>query len=325
MNNKLKIGIIGLGRIGQVHLAALKTLKDVDVVAISDISPDLIKKTVEEYQIPNFYTDYRLLLHQKDIDAVWICSPTTYHFTQVKEALDNNKFVFCEKPLDAELSKIETLINSYSDLSLRLMVGFNRRFDPDFATVKKRLQEIGKPVIIKITSRDPFPPSAEYSRQSGGIYNDMSIHDLDMARFISGSEVEEVIAIGSKNYTEDIDTTLITLKFKNGIICNIDNSRKASYGYDQRLEVLGHDGMISAENKKITNVQFYSDSNIQSSVLEPFFLERYKQSYIEEAKEFITAIKEKKEFPSTANDALQASILANACGQSLEKKQMIFL
>lgn len=322
---KLKAGIIGLGRIGQVHLAALKALTNIEIIAVSDPVVEHGKKIAKEHHIPNFYSDYRKVLQQKEIDAVWICSPTTYHFTQVKEALENNKYVFCEKPLDADLVKIQSLIDAYPNINNRLMVGFNRRFDPDFASVKKSMKDIGKPVIIKITSRDPFPPSAEYTRQSGGIYNDMSIHDLDMARFISGSEVEQIIAIGSKNYTEDTDTTLITLKFKNGIICNIDNSRKASYGYDQRLEILGDDGMICAENKKINNIRLYSGSNIQSSVLEPFFLERYKDSYIEEAKAFLSCIQEKKDFPSTANDALKASILANACEQSLEKKQLIFL
>ena len=325
MDTQLKIGIIGLGRIGQVHLAALKTIKNVEVVALSDISLDHVKKTAEEYQIPHFYTDYHNILRRLDIDAVWICSPTSHHFTQVMEALGNNKYVFCEKPLDADKDKIQTIIDSYPDINHRLMVGFNRRFDPDFANAKVTLKKIGKTVIIKITSRDPFPPSAEYSRQSGGIYNDMSIHDLDMARFISESEAEQIIAIGSRNFTEDTDTTLITIKFKNGVICNIDNSRKASYGYDQRLEILGDQGMISVENKKISHTRFYFENAIESSVLEPFFLERYKDSYIEEAKAFITSIKEKKEFPSTAEDALKASLLADACAQSLEQQKLIFL
>lgn len=325
MDDKLKIGVIGLGRIGQVHLAALKTLKDVEVAAVSDLSQELTKRTAEEYQIPHFYTDYRDILHDQDIDAVWICSPTSYHLTQVTEALESNKYVFCEKPLDTDRYKIQSVINSYSDLNHRLMIGFNRRFDPDFAQAKANIKKIGKPVIIKITSRDPFPPSAEYTKLSGGIYSDMSIHDLDMACFISDSEAEQVIAIGSRNYTEDIDTTLITIRFKNGVICNIDNSRKASYGYDQRLEILGDKGMIAVKNKKISNICFYSENAIENSVLEPFFLERYKDSYIEEAKEFITSIKEKKEFPSTAEDALKASMLANACEQSLEQQKLIFL
>ncbi|WP_164465165.1 inositol 2-dehydrogenase [Chryseobacterium lactis] len=325
MDTILKIAVIGLGRIGQIHLAALKTFKNIKITAVSDISPELAKWTAAEYQIPHFYTNYQDIFQQKDIDAVWICSPTSYHLAQVKEALDSNKYIFCEKPLDKDSNNIQSLIDIYPDLNHRLMVGFNRRFDPDFAAVKASLKKIGKPTIIKITSRDPFPPTAEYTRASGGIYNDMSIHDLDMARFISESEAEQVIAVGSKNYTDDTDTTLITIKFKNGIICNIDNSRKASYGYDQRLEILGDKGMISVENKKINHLTFYSENSLESSVLEPFFLERYKDSYIEEIKAFITSIQEKKEFPSTGEDALKASILADACEKSLEQKKIIFL
>ncbi|PWN65105.1 inositol 2-dehydrogenase [Chryseobacterium phosphatilyticum] len=325
METILNIGVIGLGRIGQIHLSALKALKNINITAVSDTSPELARKTAEKNRIPKFYTDYHNVLHQQDIDAVWICSPTSYHMAQVREALENNKYVFCEKPLDKDRTKIQSLINSYPDLSRRLMIGFNRRFDPDFAAAKASIKKIGKPTIIKITSRDPFPPSTEYSRLSGGIYNDMSIHDLDMACFISESDAEQVIAIGSKNYTKDTDTTLITIKFKNGIICNIDNSRKASYGYDQRLEILGDKGMISVENKRVNHLCYYSENSMESSVFEPFFLERYKESYIEEAKAFITSIKEKKEFPSTAEDALKASVLANACEQSLEKQKLIFL
>ena len=326
----MNVGIIGLGRIGKVHIEALKSLKNTTIKSISDIDETACKVVAAKYNIPDYSTDFKELINNGNIDAIWVCSPSNLHYRHVYEALKNNKYVFCEKPLETEIDKIKSLITDFPDIHKRLMVGFNRRFDADFAFAKQNIGVVGKPTIIKITSRDPSPPPTEYIRTSGGIYKDMTIHDFDMARFITDSEVSEVFAMGNINYIAgiegvDVDTSLVTLKFKNGAICTIDNSRLSAYGYDQRLEILGDKGMLQVHNKKVHQCSFHTKEHIREGVLENFFLDRYKEAYKKEAVVFYECISEKKEFPVTAFDALKALELAEACKKSLEEKSLVIL
>ena len=324
----MNIGIIGLGRIGEVHLKAIQQTEGVQVVAVSDIDKDYGQQVATNNNISYFFTDFQELIDHKEVEAVWVCSPSSLHYLHVTEALKNNKYVFCEKPLEIDLEKIHAIINNFPNIDKRLMVGFNRRFDPDFEHAKQNISIIGKPTIIKITSRDPAPPPLEYIKISGGIFMDMTIHDLDMARFMANSEVTEVYAIGNVNYMPemkgiDIDTALITMKFKNGIICNIDNSRVSAYGYDQRLEIHGSEGMIQVGNKKMNQCMVYGNQAIESSVLENFFLDRYQDAYKKEVAVFKDCVINKKKFPSTAFDALKALELAEACGRSIKENKVI--
>lgn len=326
----MNVGIIGLGRIGKVHIAAIQKVKGLTIVSISDIDEERCREIASEYDIPNYTKSFSDIVTDKNIDALWICSPSKLHYQQVSEALQNNKYVFCEKPLETDVSKIKKLINDFPDLNNRLMVGFNRRFDSEFMNAKENLSKIGKTTIVKITSRDPVAPPLDYVKVSGGIFKDMMIHDFDMARFIVGDEVAEVYATGSVNYVEnmegiDVDTALVTLKFKNGVICNIDNSRQSVHGYDQRLEVLGTDGLILVDNKKVNQNNIYTKLGKQSSVYQYFFLERYADAYVSEAQVFIACITDNKEFSATAYDALKALELSEACNSSLLEKRVISL
>jgi myo-inositol 2-dehydrogenase/D-chiro-inositol 1-dehydrogenase len=326
----MKIGIIGLGRIGKVHLEAIQKIAGLKVVAVSDIDEKYCNQIAEENQIPYSCVNYKKLIANKEVEAVWICSPSKLHHEQVSEALTHNKYVFCEKPLEVEIDKIKSLIKNFSDIDKRLMVGFNKRFDSEFIEAKNNIDKIGKPTIVKITSRDPAPPPLAYLKISGGIFKDMAIHDFDMARFMIEDEVVEVFATGNVNFIDgidafDVDTSMVTLKFKNGVICTIDNSRQSAYGYDQRLEILGTSGMLQVNNKEVNRNTYYTEQGKQSSVFENFFLERYADAYEKEARIFLKCIVEKREFPATAYDALKALELAEACNKSLLEKRVIIM
>ena len=210
------------------------------------------------------------------------------------------------------------------------MVGFNRRFDPNFSFVKNNIKKIGKPTILKITSRDPQPPPIDYIKSSGGIFMDMTIHDFDMAYFMIGAKPFSVYATGSVNYNPefkgiDIDTALITIKFENGVVCNIDNSRKCAYGYDQRLEFLGDQGMLSVENEKVHHGSIFNSSGLQSALCKDFFIDRYIKAYSIENQTFIQCAKNNVEFPVTAEDALIALKLAQAAKLSLDQNKVVNL
>lgn len=324
----MNIGIIGLGRIGKVHLKAIQKIDGLKVLAVSDIDEKHCHQIAKENDIAYTYIDYNELIANKNIDAVWICSPSKLHYEQVSAALDNNKYVFCEKPLETEVDKIRLLLNRFPSIDKRLMVGFNKRFDSEFLEAKKNILKIGKVTIVKITSRDPAPAPLSYLKTSGGIFKDMSIHDLDMANFLVEDDVQEVYATGNINYTKidegtDVDTTMITLKFKNGVICTIDNARQSPYGYDQRLEILGTLGMLQINNKEVNRNSLYTAQGKQTSVYQNFFLERYADAYKREAQVFLDCVVAQREFPATAYDALKSLELAEACKKSLFEKRIV--
>jgi myo-inositol 2-dehydrogenase / D-chiro-inositol 1-dehydrogenase len=299
--NDLRFGVIGAGRIGKIHAeniasripgAALAAIADVDLKAAQDLAARL--------QVPAAEEDYHSLLSDPAIDAVAICASTDTHAKIVVEAAEAGKNIFCEKPIDLALEKIDGALEAVDKAGVKLQIGFNRRFDPNFRKIRNMVAEgkIGTPHIIRITSRDPAPPPLSYVKVSGGIFLDMTIHDFDMARYLSGSEVEEVFtaagvmvdpAIGEAG---DVDTAIITLRFANGAIGTIDNSRRAIYGYDQRVEVFGSNGMIQAHNNTPDQDVYFNAEGVHSAKPLYFFLERYMESFVTEMQEFVQSIRE---------------------------------
>ena len=330
---KLKVGIIGAGRIGQVHAKSITYhIPQAEIVAISDIYVDGAKKVAEELGIPNYYQDYHEILNNPEIEAVLICSSTDTHADIACEAAQAGKHIFCEKPVDLTVAKIKKVIDEVNKAGVKLQIGFNRRYDHNFAHIKELANDgkLGDLQIIKITSRDPEPPAPEYVAVSGGIFLDMTVHDFDMARFIGG-EVDEVYAnatvmvdpaIGAAG---DVDTALVALKFKSGAIGVIDNCRKACYGYDQRLEVFGSGGQASAANDTPTNVSYINENGNTTDKPLYFFLERYMQSFTDEMTEFIDAVVNDKATQTFVNDGLEALRLGLAAKKSVAEHRPVKL
>lgn len=330
---KLNVGIIGAGRIGQVHAKSITYhIPQAKIVAISDIYYEGAKKVAESLGIPNAYEDYHEILNNPEIDAVLICSSTDTHADIAVEAAEAGKHIFCEKPVDLTVAKIKKVIAAVEKAGVKLQIGFNRRYDHNFAEIKRLANDgkLGKLQTIKITSRDPEPPSIDYVKVSGGIFLDMTVHDFDMARFIGG-EVEEVYANAAVTVDEaigeagDVDTALIALKFKNGAIGVIDNCRKACYGYDQRLEVFGTGGQASAANDTPTNVSYINEKGNMTDKPLYFFLERYMQSFTDEMTEFINAVQNDEQTKTTVNDGLEALRLGLAAKLSVKEHRPVKL
>ncbi|MBN1413528.1 MAG: inositol 2-dehydrogenase [Bacteroidales bacterium] len=322
---KIKIGVIGAGRIGKVHVATLmQSVPEADVIALSDINIISARELAQKFGIKTVTTDYQEIIQHPDVEAVVICSPTDTHTQYIIEAARAGKHIFCEKPVDLSLDLIKKAINAVFKAGVKFMVGFNRRFDPNFLKIKTMVEEgkIGKPHVLKITSRDPAPPPAEYSAVSGGMFLDMTIHDFDMARYIVGSEVVEVFTkaavlvdpeIGKAG---DVDTAIITLTFANGAIGVIDNSRKAVYGYDQRLEIFGSEGMINADNNYPETHRYYSKKGVTKSLPLNFFMERYTQSYVNEMITFCNLLRDKIQSVVSCDDGLKSVAIALAAKKS---------
>ncbi len=323
--NKKKIAVAGLGRIGKIHLENLcRNFQEIEVVAVMDVSKES-KTIVDKYNIPHFVENFDELINIEGIDAVVICSPTDTHADYVVKAAKAGKQIFCEKPLDLSLSRIKEVLKIVEECGVTLMLGFNRRFDHEFKKIRQLVanDEIGDLQIVKITSRDPGPPPISYIKVSGGMFLDMTIHDFDMARYISGKEVVEVYAKGGVmvdpeiGNAGDIDTAIITLTFEDNTFAVIDNSRKAVYGYDQRLEVFGSKGMGIAENNFPNSHKLYSASGVSGELPLHFFLERYDASYKQEISEFIQAIVNGNSVPVDGFDGLQAMKIALAAKKSV--------
>jgi myo-inositol 2-dehydrogenase / D-chiro-inositol 1-dehydrogenase len=324
---KVNIGIIGAGRIGKLHAENLVRNPLIEMKAISDIYSDQVKSWAARMGIQKVTNDYRQILNNPEIHAVFICSPTDTHVSIIMDAAKAGKHIFCEKPISFDLEETQKALEIAQDCGIKFQTGFNRRFDPNFRQIREVVAagKIGTPQIIKITSRDPEIPPQDYIKHSGGMFIDMSIHDFDMARFLSGSDVEEVYVQGAvlvdpvfSDY-EDIDTAVITLKFKNGVIGVIDNSRRAVYGYDQRAEVFGSKGCVSIKNDLPSTAEVSTIEGVVSEKPKYFFLERYQEAYIKETNEFIDSLLYDKEVPVDGNDGLQAELIAHAAKKSLRE------
>ncbi|QZY57507.1 inositol 2-dehydrogenase [Crassaminicella profunda] len=330
----MKVGIIGAGRIGKVHSQSIMNhIPEVEVKAISDVYVQAAKEWAEKVGIPIATKDYKEILNDPEIDAVLICSSTDTHAQISIEAARAGKHIFCEKPVDLSVEKVEAVLEEVKKAGVKFQVGFNRRFDHNFSKVKELINagKVGDLHIVKITSRDPQPPAPEYVKVSGGIFLDMAIHDFDMARFLVGSEVEEVYvsaavrvdpAIGEVG---DVDTAVIHLKFADGTICVIDNSRKAVYGYDQRVEVFGSKGKVEIANDTPSTAILSTEEGVFSDKPKYFFLERYMDSFVNEMKQFMDAVLNEREVPVTGIDGLKPVLIGLAVKKSLQEGKPVKL
>lgn len=331
---KYKVGIIGAGRIGKVHGSSITyNIPNADIKSVSDIHLDGVQEWADTLGVEQVFSDYNDILNDPDIDAVLVCSSTDTHAEISIAAAKAGKHIFCEKPIDYDLDRIDNVLKAVEEAGVKFQVGFNRRFDHNFARINQVTKDgtIGEPHIIKITSRDPEPPPVAYVKVSGGMFLDMTIHDFDMARFQAGSEVTEVFAVGGSlvdpeiGKAGDVDTAIITLKFENGAMAVIDNSRKAVYGYDQRVEVFGSKGSIEAFNDTSTNTVLRTAESVTQDKPLYFFLERYMESFNEEMKQFFEAITNDTETPVKGIDGLNSVIIGLAAKKSLEENRPVKL
>lgn len=329
----IKVGIIGAGRIGHVHGESIsKFVKNATVKTIAD--PFMNEKTEEwakSIGIEKTTKDYHEILNDPEIEAVLICASTDQHSPLSIEALKAGKHVFCEKPIDHDVEKIKEVLKVVEETGKKYQVGFNRRFDHNFQAVHDAVAagKIGKQQIIKITSRDPEPPSIDYVKISGGIFLDMTIHDFDMVRYLSGAEVEEVYAYGSVTVDPaigeagDVDTAVITLTLDNGATAVIDNCRAACYGYDQRAEVFGTEGAVAISNDSVSNAVISGKDGVTAEKPMFFFLERYMMAYANEVDQFVEAIVNDTETPVNANDGLQPVLIGLAATKSVAEHRPV--
>ncbi|MBT5506165.1 MAG: inositol 2-dehydrogenase [Flammeovirgaceae bacterium] len=330
---QIKIGIIGIGRMGQIHLDNLiQKFSEVEVVAISDINVE-VRQWAAKYNISKFYSDYQDLISNQQVNTVVICSPTNQHAENIIAAAQAGKNIFCEKPMDLSMQTAMRVLQIVEKTGVKFMLGFNRRFDPNFMKIKSLIDEgkVGEPQIVKITSRDPAPPPIDYIKSSGGMFLDMTIHDFDMARFMVNSEVKSIFAVGRNlidpeiGIAGDIDTAVVTITFESGAIATIDNSRQAVYGYDQRVEVFGSEGMAGTENNKSDNHYYYNKKGQSESLPLYFFMDRYILSYFNEIKAFIDCIVHDEVPKVGGQDGLISLAMGWAANTSMQENRVVML
>ncbi len=321
----LKMGVIGAGRIGKVHAETLvQRVPNVSVAAVADVVPAAAQDLAERLHIPVATADYKAILADKSIDAIAICSATDTHSQIITEAAEAGKHIFCEKPVDLDLKRIDAALAAVEKAGVKLQIGFNRRFDANYARVRQAIAtgEIGELHMVHIISRDPAPPPISYIKVSGGIFMDMSIHDFDMARFLTGSEAVEVYTIAGVKVDPaigeagDVDTAFVVMKFANGATVTIDNSRKAVYGYDQRVEAFGSGGSIATDNIYPNAAIISTGEHIRRDLPLNFFMERYTQSYASEMQAFVDAIINNKPVPVTGADGRAPVVMGIAAKKS---------
>ena len=333
-SSKIGVGVIGAGRIGRLHIEHLaQSIPEVELIAICSLDAVGIESLTKQFNIPKTTIDYTALLADPRIDAVLVASSTDTHVEISQAAAKAGKHVFCEKPISLDLEQIDETLTIVEKAGVKFQVGFNRRFDASFARIREAVAsgEIGEPHIMRITSRDPSPPPIEYVKVSGGIFLDMTIHDFDMARYLIGDEVVEVYATGGVRVDPkigeagDIDTTVITLRFQNGVIATIDNSREAVYGYDQRVEVFGSKGMVTAANPPTNTVTFSGSEGSHAASPPYFFVERYKAAFLSELQAFFTCIQEDTPPPVTGEDGKAPVVMGLAALKSLRENRPVLL
>ncbi len=325
----VRFAVLGAGRIGRVHANAIATVPGATLVAIADpmaAAAAAIRaahgcdiRSIAEIEVA------------RDVDAVVICTPTDTHADLIERFVHAGKAVFCEKPVDLSLSRVADCIRTVAAAKGTLMVGFNRRFDPDFMAVKAAIDagRVGKVEMVTITSRDPGPPPYDYIPRSGGIFRDMTIHDFDMARWLLGEEVETVQAAASVLVDKtigdlgDYDSANVILRCASGRMAVITNSRRAAYGYDQRIEVLGSDGMVAAKNTAEANIEVADKAGFHTPPLLNFFMSRYTAAYANEIAAFVAAVRDGAATPTTGHDGLMALALAEAALLSVKEGRSV--
>jgi len=330
---KVRVGLVGVGRIGRLHVETLRQrVPQAELVVLTDRHLEEARAVAAEFEVPRVADSFEAMLSDSSLEAVVICSSTDTHALFISAAARAGKHIFCEKPIDPDLARIDAVLEDVRAAGVKLMIGFNRRFDANPQRIKRALEtgEVGTPHILSIISRDPAPPPLEYIRVSGGMFLDMTIHDFDMARFLMG-EVEEVFThaavlvdplIGEAG---DVDTAIINLKFKSGALGVIDNSRQAVYGYDQRIEVLGSLGSLRSENLFPDTVRVSTAQAVKRGRPYLFFMDRYLKSYQAELTAFIDAVAYDQPVPVTGEDGRAPVVLARAALQSLAEGRAIRL
>ena len=327
----LRIGLLGCGRIGQVHAKSIAHIDGAKVSAVADAFADPAQALAA--QTGAKVLDPLELIESASVDAVVIGTPTDTHFDLIHAAAAAGKAIFCEKPVDMSDDRIRICMEAVKQSHVPFLTAFNRRFDPNFANVQSRIAngEIGAVEIVTIQSRDPSPPPVSYIKSSGGLFRDMMIHDLDMARFLLGEEPVSVYAVGAAlvdpaiGAAGDVDTAAVTLTTASGKICQISNSRRASYGYDQRIEVHGAGGMLRAENMLENTVEVATAEGFRAAPAQHFFLERYSEAYRREMAHFVAAVRDGTAISPTIEDGLKAQVLADAAAESLAKGAPVLL
>ncbi len=330
----LNIGLIGVGRIGKVHAEHLAyRIPRARLAAVSDVNLEAAAALGAKLGVGRVEADHRALLADPALDAVVICSPTDLHAHMVEESAAAGKRIFCEKPVARTLGEIDRALDAVARAGVKLQIGFNRRFDANFARVRRAISsgEIGEPHLLHIVSRDPGPPPIEYVRVSGGMFLDMTIHDFDMARFLIGEEVEEVFAAGAVRVDPaigeagDLDTALVTLKFAGGALGVIDNSRRAVYGYDQRVEVLGSAGGAAVANNHPNTAVISDAASVHRDLPLNFFMDRYLDSFLTEMAAFVDAVLDGAPIPVTGEDGRAAVALGIAARRSHDENRPVRL
>ncbi len=327
----MRFGLLGAGRIGRIHGGNVAAHPKASLVAVADADAKAAADLAGAHGARVAAIDD--ILADRAIDAVLICTPTDMHADLIEKAAQAGKAVFCEKPVDLDSGRIRRCLALVAKAGTALMIGFNRRFDPNFAEVKRRIEAgaIGEVELVTILSRDPAPPPASYVARSGGLFRDMMIHDLDMARFLLGEEPVEVHAVGASLVDKaigeagDVDTAAVLLKTASGKIAQISNSRRATYGYDQRIEVHGSKGMARAQNVPVTTVEVATAAGVLADPVQNFFLERYAEAYRRELAAFVDAVAGGVAPAPSGEDGLKAQILADAATQAHRTGQAVRL
>jgi myo-inositol 2-dehydrogenase/D-chiro-inositol 1-dehydrogenase len=325
----VRFGLLGAGRIGKVHAKAITADANARLVAVADAMAPAAEAVAKQYGCE--VRSIEAIEAAKDIDAVVICTPTNTHADLIERFARAGKAIFCEKPVDLSLSRVRDCLKVVEKEKAKLMVGFNRRFDPHFRAVRAAIDDgrIGKVEMVTITSRDPGAPPIDYIKVSGGIFRDMTIHDFDMARFLLGEEVETVMATAAVlvdpaiGKAGDYDSVSVILTTKSGKQAVISNSRRATYGYDQRIEVHGSEGMVAAENQRPVFIEVANGKGYTRPPLHDFFMTRYTEAYAAEIAAFIAAITEGAKISPSGQDGLAALALADAAVKSVKEGRAV--
>jgi myo-inositol 2-dehydrogenase / D-chiro-inositol 1-dehydrogenase len=327
----LRIGVVGVGRIGRMHAELLaRRVPGAAVGAVFDSEPESARDVGGELGVP-VAGSISEVLASDDVDAVAVCTSTPTHAELIVAAAEAGKAIFCEKPISLDLAEVDRALAAVAEAGVPFQIGFNRRFDPAHQAVHDAVASgaIGRPHVVRISSRDPAPPPIAYVKVSGGIFLDMTIHDFDMARYVAGSEVVEVYARGAvrvdQQFAEagDVDTALITLVHEDGCLTAIDNSRQAVYGFDQRVEVFGSEGMAASENPLAHTTVVRTAEGAELPTLPYFYLERYIPSYVREWEAFVAAIRAGETPPVTAADARAPLVIGLAALRSLHQDRPV--
>lgn len=326
MNKQIRIAVLGLGRIGKMHIENLLSMKEFEIVCgVDPYISEETKRNLLELGVQRCLKDPEEVFSNPSIDAVLIASRTETHSDFIIRAARSGKAIFCEKPIDHDVDRIVEALKVVRETNAILQLGFVHRFDKQHARVRELAAEgkVGDIRFIRIISRDPAPASFEYISTSGGIHVDMMIHDFDMARYLANSEITEICAMGAVLCDDmfvaanDVDTAAVMLRFANGAIGVIDNSRSSGFGYDQRVEILGSHGCLMDQNVPTSNVLYFDENGFSGDPLYYFFLDRYHDAFIEELHQFAQAVQGKRDVPVNGYDGLQAVLVAKAALRSL--------